>query len=208
MRTKLPLIGFVAIAAGLTLYSSTQIWVSMMLIPGAAAFTELGVTGHEVNQSLTPVSIASLAAALALTIAGPVLRRILGVLIALLGAGIGAISVTALVDPEAAGASSLAQMTGLSGGAEFQLVDYTSTSPFILISALSGALLVVVGVLISVLSGRWKSAGRKYEAESGKSHKSESAEPDRISDWEAMNDGFDPSDDEPREDSQGTPSNR
>jgi len=48
-------------------------------------------------------------------------------------------------------------------------------------------------VLVLVFGGRWKTAGRKYEAEAGPARPA-TAEPDRISDWEALNSGQDPSD--------------
>ena len=124
MNSKLLLLAGIALAGGVALYSAPQVWVSLSLAEGAAAFSQLEVTGQQVNQSLSPVAIAALASALALTIAGKAFRRVLGVLVLLLG-------------------------------------------------------------------GRWKAAGRKYEADSG-SARPATDEPDRISDWEALNAGDDP----------------
>lgn len=191
MRSKLWLLAAIAIAGGLALYSATQVWVSLSLADGAAAFGRLDVTGQQVNQSLSPVAIAALAAALALTIAGKVFRRILGVLVLLLGAGLAAIAVTVMRDPGAAVAGRLAEATGLAGSAQAGLITSTQMSPLVLLTLAAGALLVLLGVLVLLLGGQWRTAGRKYEADSGSS-RSVSDEPDRISDWEALNAGDDP----------------
>lgn len=194
MRSKLLLLTGVALAGGIALYAATQIWVTVSLVIGAAATDSLGVTGQQVNQSLSPVAIAVLAAALALTIAGKVFRRILGVLIMLLGAGIAAIAFGALREPEAAIAGRLAEATGIEGAAQAGMIADVSTSFIVLLTAIAGVLLVLLGVLVLVFAGRWKAAGRKYESDSPRTARNND-EPDRIDDWETQNDGFDPSED-------------
>ena len=191
MNSKLLLLACIALAGGVALYSATQVWVSLSLAEGAAAFSQLEVTGQQVNQSLSPVAIAALASALALTIAGKAFRRVLGVLVLLLGAGIGAIALTVLRDPAAAAAGQLAEATGLAGSAQAELVISVALSPMAVLTLVAGALLVLLGVLVLLLGGRWKTAGRKYEADSG-SVRPATDEPDRISDWEALNAGDDP----------------
>ena len=192
MNSKLPLLAGIAIAGAVALYSATQAWVSLTLAEGAAAFGQLEVTGQQVNQSLSPVAIAALAAALALTIAGKAFRRVLGVLVLLLGAGLGAIAVTVMRDPAAAATGRLAEVTGLAGSAQAGLVTSTQMSPMVVLALGAGVLLVLLGALVMLFSGRWKTAGRKYEADSGAARPA-SAEPDRISDWESLNAGDDPS---------------
>lgn len=198
MRSKLVLLAVIAAAAAVALYGATQHWVTLSLEPGAAAFEQLEVTGHEINQSLSPIAIAALAAALALTIAGKIFRRILGALVLLLGAGIVAIAASAFADSQAAAARKLAEATGLSGGAEAGLVTATDASPFIVLTLCAGLALCLFGALVLIVGGRWKQGGRKYESEATQRQPNENEEPDRISDWEAMNDGVDPSDDDPR----------
>lgn len=192
MRSKLWLLIGIALAGAVALYSATQVWVTLTLAEGAAASSWLEATGQQVNQSLSPVAIAALAAALALTIAGRVFTRVLGVLVLLLGAGIAAIAVSVLRDPGAAVAGRLAEATGLEGSAQAGLVHATMASPLVTVTLAAGALLVVLGALVLLFGGRWKAAGRKYEAESTRT-RAASDEPDRISDWEALNDGEDPS---------------
>ncbi len=191
MRSKLWLVCGVAVAGGLALYGATQVWVTLSLAAGAAASGWLEVTGQQVNQSLSPVAIAALAAALALTIAGRVFRRLLGVLVLLLGAGIAAIAVSVVRDPGAAVAGRLAEATGLEGPSQTDLVTSLMVSPLVAVTVAAGAALVLLGLLILFLGGRWRTGGRRYEADSGRA-RVVADEPDRISDWEALNDGDDP----------------
>lgn len=194
MRSKLLLLTGVALAGGIALYAATQIWVTVSLVVGAAASDTLGVTGQQVNQSLSPVAIAALAAALALTIAGKVFRRILGVLIMLLGAGVSAIAFAVLRTPEAAVAGRLAEATGIEGAAQAGMIAGVSTSFVVTLTVIAGVLLIVLGALVLVFAGRWKAAGRKYDTDAAAKPRVND-EPDRISDWEAQNDGYDPSED-------------
>ncbi|GEM_PF-2048439 len=192
--SKLWLLAVIALASALALYGATQVWVTLRLADGAAAVDSISVTGQQLNQSLSPVAIAALAAALALTIAGRVLRHLLGALVALLGAGIVAITATVLSDPLAASSGRVAEVTGLAGSSNQALVTGTSIESFVPMTLAAGAALVLLGLLVTVLSGRWKVAGRKYEAApKTRATAGSDAEPDRISDWESMNEGEDPS---------------
>lgn len=195
VRSKLWLLVGIALSGSVALYGATQVWVTLVLADGAAAFERLEVTGQQLNQSLSPIAIAALAAALALTIAGPGFRRVLGVLVTLLGAGVAAIASRVLGDASTAAAGRLAEATGIAGSSSQHFVTGSETSPLIAVTLAAGIALVLLGPLVVLLSGRWKAAGRKYESEAGHEQRSRpaSAEPDRISDWEAMNDGEDPS---------------
>lgn len=194
MRSKLPLLGLVALGGVLALVSATQTWVALRLIEGAAATDMLLVSGQDLNASLSPVAIAVLAAALALTIAGRVFRWVLGVLITGLGAGIAAMSVGVLSGPVQAASGKLAEITAISGASQLDLVSSADTTIWPLLTVATGILLAVLGVAVVVLSGRWRAAGRKYESGSGASASAAALdEPDRISDWERQNEGEDPS---------------
>lgn len=194
MKSKLWLLAGIAIASALALFGATQVWVTLDLAEGAAAFASLEVTGQQLNQSLSPIAIAALAAALALTIAGRGFRRVLGVLVSLLGVGIIAIAVSVLTNPVAAASGGLAEATGLTGHDQLSLVTSYHATQMIVLTLVAGSLLVLFGVLVLILGGRWKSAGRKYEADAGRTAAKDDGEPDRISDWEAMSDGDDPTD--------------
>ena len=198
MRSKLPLLGAVALSGVFALVAATQPWVNLVLVEGAAAAGSLSVSGQDLNASLSPVAIAVLAAALALTIAGKIFRRVLGILIAALGAGALSIAGGVLADPVGAAASRIAEITAISGADQQNLVESSALSAWPLVTAIAGGALLVLGLLIAILSGVWRAAGRKYESRTDTEMPvREEAEPDRISDWERQNDGQDPSDSDP-----------
>lgn len=194
MRSKLPLLGAVALSGGLALVAATQPWATIVLVEGAAAAGALQVSGQDLNASLSPVAIAALAAALALTIAGKIFRRVLGILVAALGAGAIAVAVGVLADPVGAAAGRIAEITAISGADQLALVQSSALSVWPLVTAIAGGALIVFGLLVVILSGRWGTAGRKYESRTDVDVAERAAtEPDRISDWERQSDGEDPS---------------
>lgn len=199
-RGKLLLLGLIALAGAVALAAATQTWVVVDLLAGAAAFDRLEVSGQELNPSLSPIAIAGLASALALTIAGPVFRRVLGVLAALLGAGIVALGLLALIDPRAEAASAVATATGIAGDAQYELVRSVAATTWPSLAVAAGVLLATAGVLVLVLGGAWRAAGRRYQSAGAVADGSATAgaaagdaAPDRISEWDQLSDGDDPS---------------
>lgn len=211
-RSKGILLSGVALAGAAGLLAATQPWVTLTLAPGAAAFSSLELSGQQVNASLTPLAVAALAAALALTIAGPILRRLLGVIVALLGIGIVAITLTAFSDWYSAVAGRLAEATGLSGDVQSELVTHFATTPYVVVAIAAGVVLGIAGLAITLMSGAWRSGGRKYQKSSDGSPSSrvasEDGNHDRISEWDELSVGHDPTRDEPGEESPESPSVR
>lgn len=194
--SKAPLIGLVVVAGALALLASVQQWIELRLLPGAATLEVLSVTGQETSSSLTLIALATLAAALVLTIAGRGFRRVIGVLIALLGAGLVAQGVSTLLDPLRRASGQVETVSGISGEAQATLVQSIDVSVWPAVTIALGAVLALAGLAVTVFGGRWKQGGRKYESgEQAKlSRAAGAATGDRISDWEALSDGDDPTD--------------
>lgn len=184
----------VVLAAVVALLSSVQTWVDIKFFSGVASVESLATTGQDLSPALTLIALAGLASALVLTIAGPVFRRIIGVLIVLLGAGLTAIAVLTLANPLGGARGSIETVTGISGEAQYGLVRATVVTAWPTIAALCGFVLVVAGLWVVIFGARWKSGGRKYESgeNTGRSAQRESGRSDRISDWDALSDGDDP----------------
>lgn len=193
MRVKSIALFGAVVAGAAGLLAGSQTWVSFMLDGTHSLET---VTGHDVNAALTPVFIAIMAAALALTIAGPVFRRVLGVLVTLLGAGAVALSMVVLANPLAALAGKITELTGISGSSNTSVVTWSSVSGWGYLSVVAGVLALVIGLVVLVTAGRWAAAGRKYAAPAagGQTAGASGGAPDRISDWDALSDGGDPTD--------------
>jgi uncharacterized membrane protein (TIGR02234 family) len=191
MRAKLAVLSGVALSGAAALMAGSQTWVSFML---DGTHTVETVTGNAANAALAPVSVALIAAALALTIAGRVFRRVLGALVALLGAGLVALTGGVLADPLGAAGGRITELTGIAGGAAGSAVLWSDTSVWGWVCVLAGVLAVVLGAIVLLFSGRWGSAGRKYDSAPTVAGTAGGA-PDRISDWDSLSDGTDPSDD-------------
>ncbi len=191
MRTpKLPILGGIALTGAVALLAGSQTWVSFMLDGTHSVET---ATGHDVNPALSPVAIAIVAAALALTIAGPVFRRVLGGLVLLLGAGLVALTIGVLAAPLGAVAGMITELTGIAGGATGSMVTWSDVSAWAYVAVVAGALAAALGIAVLVSGGRWAASGRKYDSASARARAGSA--PDRISDWDALSGGDDPSDD-------------
>lgn len=192
-RSKAILVSVIALAGVLALAAATQTWIEIELVEGAAAETSLSVTGQRLNPSLSPVAIAVLASALVLTIAGPVLRRAIGALVALCGGGIAFLGIAVLSDPHLEPSSAVAEATGIVGGAQYELVSSVATTTWPSAAIACGAAAAVAGVLVLLFGGSWRAAGRRYDTRTDRGARAAGdGPPDRISEWDALSDGDDP----------------
>lgn len=195
MKPKPIVLGGVALSGAAGLLAGSQTWISFMLESNHSLET---VTGHDVNAALSPISIAIIAAALALTIAGPVFRRVLGALVTLLGAGSAALSIGVLSQPTGSLAGRATELTGLTGSSGVSAVTWYEVSAWASVSVAAGVLAALLGVVALVTAGRWTATGRKYEAGARAGEDGATAgggKPDRISDWDALSEGDDPTSD-------------
>lgn len=190
------LVILLAIAVGgLVLLASTRVWIAVDFAAGAATAESASITGQKLNPAVALIAIAAIAAALVLTIAGRVFRRIVGALIALLGAGLVVLGSATLSAPLSGARQRIEELTGIAGEAQSSLIEavHVSVWPGAVIGL--GAVLAVAGAIVLVFGGRWRSAGRKYEGAAGEQASGETrstADSDRISDWDALSDGGDP----------------
>lgn len=216
MNTKRWLVAAIALCGAVALVSATQVWVQISLSERAAAFAWLSLTGGQLSPVVLPVAFAVLAVALVLTLAGKVLRWVLAVTVFGLGLALAGIGSLATCDPRAGSASHLEEATGFAGEAGQMAVVQTVVTPWPVVTLGVGAALAGLGVLVMVYGGRWRAAGRRFAAAppavasavaeagtvpptqqflagDGSQHETDTQEPDRIADWDAMTEGKDPS---------------
>lgn len=181
------------LAGVLALAASTQPWVFAQLEQVATSQSEITATGKEANAALAPISLAVLALGIALTIAGQIFRYVLSIISVLLGAGLIWVGISSLADPIAAVSTQLSELTGLTGGAQFDSVENLSSTPWPYVTILTGVVTIIAGLIVVLRSRNWKTGGRKYETDKAPV----SAEPDRVSDWDMLSNGEDPSENLP-----------
>jgi hypothetical protein len=187
-RLKLLSLALVAALAALALLAWSQPWFELVLASAADA-TVLQVGGDIAAAALPPLAFASFALVLALAIAGPVFRIILGMLEALLGLTVVVTSTVALSDPIAASAAALTEHTGVTGSDSLNdLVTSVTVSGWPCLAIASGALMGVLGVLIAATGRRWPTSGRKYAR--ARRTAVDSSSP--VDEWDALSEGDDP----------------
>lgn len=193
---KRHLIPLLLIAGVAILITITRAWVLLELEPTAAANAHVSVSGSEGNAALMPVAIALLAIGLVLSIAGRVLRVVLGLLATVFGAWIAwqvwadtQMGESALID---FAGSTITEATGLVTDRDADLIVSLNATLWPLVTIVLGVLVMLVGVAVIIFGWRWQKGGSRYEARKpvDSSHRTT----DRISDWDALSGGEDPSD--------------
>lgn len=210
MSSKKLIVSGLLLVGVLALISSTQSWVTIELAPGIAAQGELAVSGQQLSPPLAPLALALAALAVALTIAGRVFRLVLGVLAALLGIGVAASAIGVIQAPLAAAVAKVTELTGI-GGIEATgpgVIAASHLAVWAPITVAAGVFGALLGLAVLVWGRGWAAAGRKYETVHENAAADQAAENsaavvthDRISDWDALSDGADPSDAELEDDS-------
>jgi len=170
--------------------SSTQTWLTVQRADGGS---DILVPGASALPLLAPLSLAVLALGAALSITGPVLRLVFGVLagaVALL-LGWGALQLM-LTTPLSAVASTVTETTGLAGtGALEGVIAAIVPSAWPMIALVGWVLLLLAAVVVLATWRGWKSGGRRYRTDA-----TASAAPagpvDAIDSWDELSRGTDP----------------
>ena len=178
-------------ASVLAFLAWSQPWVEIALTDGR----ELVAYGDVAAPAVPPLAIAALALVGALALAGPVFRVVLGLLQALLGAGIIASGVLTISDPVQSAAATITTSTGVEGLDSVRaLVLQSQATGWPAFAIAAGALGVAIGVLTAITASRWPQRTRRFDAvRLAPTDESEStSSPDRQDAWDALSDGDDP----------------
>jgi uncharacterized membrane protein (TIGR02234 family) len=183
-RLRLVSLAAIVVEAALVSLAWSQTWFLLRL-----SGVELPVPGSVAGGALLPLALASLALVAALALAGPFFRVVLGILDALLGVCVLAVSVWALSDPVRASLPALVDATGFTSDEQAFLDEIASTVttawPFVALAA--GLLMFLTGLAIVVTSRAWPTSGAKYSRT-----RAETADGTAIDDWDALSEGDDP----------------
>jgi uncharacterized membrane protein (TIGR02234 family) len=196
-RIKPMLVLAVLLASGIALLAWTQVWATVRLAGAGAAEQVLDVTGTVAAPGLTALALAGLALAGALTIAGAVIRIILGLLEMLLGVCVVLSAALAVFDPVGASAAAVTTATGIAGsdstraavsGAEL------SFWPFLALAA--GVLMFAIGLAVCVTARAWPGPTTRYDATRFAPATDAAPGPSRprdaVDDWDGLTRGDDP----------------
>ncbi|MCW2164448.1 trp region conserved hypothetical membrane protein [Microbacterium hydrothermale] len=179
-------------AGAIGVIASTQTWIDVTLDDGAQQ--TIAVSGADALPVLTPLSLAALALGAALSIVGPVLRYLFGVLGILIAGLVGAGTAQLLfATPVSATAAAVTEATGISGtDAVASLVSGLSLTPWPAVTLLAQVVLAAAAVLTLVTARRWASgASRKYRTAEEAGVAADRPH-DAIDSWDDLSRGDDP----------------
>lgn len=166
-RVKLALILLVLAASALALFAWSRVWIDASFVTGApgSGTLDLEVGGANAAPALTALALAGVALAGALTIAGPVIRFVLGMLEVLLGVCVALAAFLAVSDPASASASVVTAATGIAG--EDSIVDGiagTTMTPWPFVAIGAGVVMMLAGIGILVTGPLWPRSTSRYQA--------------------------------------------
>lgn len=178
------------LSGAIGIISSTQTWLTVERVDAGEAIL---VPGASALPLLAPLSLAVLALGIALSIVGPVLRLIFGVLATAAAVFLGWSTLQLLVtEPLSAIAPTVTETTGLAGSTAIgDVVAGIELSAWPVITLVGWALLLVASVVVLLTWRRWKTGGRRYRTDAA--HTETAAGPvDAIDSWDDLSRGTDP----------------
>jgi uncharacterized membrane protein (TIGR02234 family) len=195
-RIKPTLILAVIAASGLALLAWTQVWATLDVILDGGQ-TALEVTGSVAAPGLTALALAGLALAGALTIAGGVIRIILGLLEMLLGVSVVLSAVLAIADPIGAGSAAVTAVSGISGIDSIRAgVSAAALTGWPYLALGAGILMFLVGLAVCLTARRWPGATTRYDATRFEpvtdAATGQTRPRDAVDDWDGLTRGDDP----------------
>jgi len=187
-RLRLVCFALLALTAGGLLLAWSQPWFTLDLSREAIV-----VRGDVAAGALPPLALVSLAMILALALAGPGFRIVLGVLEVFVGIGAIAAAAFAAANPAAVAISAITHATGIAGTGATDLVRSTATTGWPVLAIVAGALGILAGLAIVVTGRAWPTGGRRFSrTRTEPVDASAPVDADPVREWDALSEGDDP----------------
>lgn len=179
-RERLVLVLVVLALGGAIVGDSTRVFATV--VPTDTA--PIAVTGQQIAPALAPLGIVLLALAAALTIAGRVVRMILGVVLVLLGAVVVLLVLPNALDPLTGTRGAVSAATGVVG--RLPALARGTAWPFV--GAAAGVLAALAGTAVLLRSPGWPVGGGRYRQRAAAGGRRS----DPVEEWDALTAGGDP----------------
>ncbi|HEU5223719.1 MAG TPA: Trp biosynthesis-associated membrane protein [Candidatus Lumbricidophila sp.] len=187
-RAKLISILLALVGCAGALATTTAGWFDVQLASQSAALAP--VLGTKASPAVPALALAGLVGAAAVSIAGPVVRRVLAVLLMLVGGCLGLAVVTTLTDPIGAVQSAVTAATGVSGAQPVAaLVASVTPSAAPYVAAGCAALVLIAGVFALMTAASWSTGGARYRAAE---YVAADPQTHPVDAWDALARGADP----------------
>ena len=136
--------------------TTTRTWLNVQLPRTSVQTPDLAVSGSDAATAVTAFAVVAITAGLAASIAGPVARWIVSVILMISGVGVAAASYTVISDPVQGAAGAIGQAIGVSGATD--TVVTLTVMPWA--ALVCGILIALTGIWLAVASRSWKSSRR------------------------------------------------
>lgn len=136
--------------------TTTRTWLNVQLPATAVQTPDLAVSGSDAATAVTAFAVVAITAGLAASIAGPVARWIVSVILMVAGVGVAAASWTVISDPAQGAAGAIGQAIGVSGAAGTEVT--LTVMPWA--ALVSGVLIALTGAWLAAASRSWTSSRR------------------------------------------------
>ena len=192
MTKRARLLSVLGILAGglFGLIASTQTWLDATINDGAAE--PIHVAGADAIALMAPLSLAAIAAAITLAIAGVAFRYVLGALAVIIGAAMLVMNVRLITGTSALDvAAAVTEATGIAGdSAIIAMVTELTLTPLVTVTVVAWLLIIAGGLLTLVTAKSWAASGKKYRTSTaGITH---TGPLDKIDSWDDLSRGEDP----------------
>ncbi|MGF3052552.1 Trp biosynthesis-associated membrane protein [Microbacterium sp. YY-03] len=192
MTKRARLLSVLGILAGglFGLIASTQTWLDATINDGAAE--PIHVAGAGAIALMAPLSLAAIAAAITLAIAGVAFRYVLGALAVIIGAAMLVMNVRLITGASALDvAAAVTEATGIAGdSAIIAMVTELTLTPWVTVTVVAWLLITAGGLLTLVTAKSWAASGKKYRTSTaGTAH---TGPLDKIDSWDDLSRGEDP----------------
>ncbi|WP_167521589.1 TIGR02234 family membrane protein [Microbispora triticiradicis] len=198
-RSLLVWLAACAAGGGLALLAAGRRWVTLGAAGGPGGAGQDGLTGGDLVAWLSPAALAALAAAVAVLAARGIGRRMIGGVVALLGAAVAAGAWDGTRDATVAAAARAHATAATVSGAAIPVESRAWVWP--LLAAAGGLVLLGSGAVAAVRGARWPGMSGRYERDAGHARTEPGRAPARDADramWDALDEGEDPTDDRAR----------
>ncbi|TFD45677.1 hypothetical protein E3T55_18675 [Cryobacterium frigoriphilum] len=200
-RLRLSLILTVLGASTLALLAWTQVWGTVDVAVSAGGPEPIAVDGSVAAPAITALALAGFALAGALTIAGPLIRVVLGVLEMLLGASVFLSALLAVADPAHASSAAVTAATGIAGrDGVARAVEASATTGWPYLALVAAVIMAGAGFLIVFTTKRWPGATKRHQTvrfepvttDAAAGAREPGRAPDAVVDWDELSRGEDP----------------
>lgn len=197
-RLKQLAIVAILLFAGLAMLTLTQPWATLGLHTEEFE-RDFSHSGGDFGTAIMGFAIAALAAGGALAIAGRFFRYVIGTLTIVLGVGITVAASLAVGDAAAGFGAEVRQFSGITDEAGVRDIIAQGTivtTAWPIVALIAGICLTLAAVFTLVTAHRWPQGTKKYSRTRLESvdESTEIPQNDRISQWDALSAGDDPTD--------------